>query len=823
MAERERVVQVNIEEEMKSAYIDYSMSVIVSRALPDVRDGLKPVHRRVLFGMSELGVLSNRAYKKSARIVGEVMGKYHPHGDTSIYSAMVNMAQDFNMRNTLVKGHGNFGTLEDPPAAMRYTEVKLEPLACELLRDLEKDTVKWVKNFDDTLEEPDVLPGRFPNLLVNGGMGIAIGLATKIPPHNLDEVIDGTVALIDKPNMDICEMLNYIKGPDFPTGGFLVADDSLESIYTTGRGRIIMRARVEIENCENDRQNIVITEFPYNVNKADLQIKIRDMRDSYNAKKGSKNKEENLLNGIQEIVDESDRNGTRVVIRLKKGEDAIKVLDFLYKKTDLQCNFNVNMTAIADGRPQQLGLIPILKYYIEFQREVIYKRSNFELNNAKKREHILDGFALIFPDIDEVIALIKGSNSRTEARENLRERFTLTERQADAILDLKLVNLTRLEINKIEKELKELKILISELESIVNSKRKQLEVVKEELLDIKARYKTKRLSVIVDSLDDIDIKPFDVTQNGGKRGYVVIGANGKVKFITPRIYLSADRETPEGKNEVAKQIQFLEKGEQTIIFGSLGNAYRFNPDNIMENNWNDEGYDLCKLVSDATMQEKAIMSLTINESNMEKDMLFFTKQGMVKRTAIKEYIVNKDFYSVCTLKEGDEIINAQVERDEVACTFVTSDGMCVIASLDEFPAQGRRASGVIGINLNDNQEVVYAELCDLEYDEAIGELVLISSGGYAKRVLLCSMGIGTRARKGVKVIDLGKGKLIFAQTVTMPYDVVMIDKNDKISAINTEDILIDRNRLSKGKPLALSVGSVGAVKHVSDIQIDKCT
>lgn len=814
----EKIVEYPLEKAVHNYMMPYAEYIILERALPRVEDGLKPVQRRILYSMSELNLKPDGPYKKSARVVGDCLGKYHPHGDTSIYFAMVNMAQDFNMRNTLIKGHGNFGTIEDPPAAMRYTEVKLDSLACELLRDLDKETVKWVKNFDDTLNEPDVLPGRFPNLLVNGCMGIAIGLATKIPTHNLNEVINGTIALIDKPNMDIKEMLNYIKGPDFPTGGFIVPDDSLESIYTTGKGKIIMRAKVEIENNENDRQSIVITEFPYNVNKADLQIKIRDMRENLNAKKGRNNdKEQNLLNGIQEIVDESDRNGTRVVIRLKKGEDAIKLLDFLYKKTDLQSNFNVNMIAIADGRPQQLGLIPILKYYIEFQRDVIYKRSIFDLNNAKKREHILDGFVIIFPNIDEVIAIIKASNSRSEARENLKERFLLSEKQADAILDLRLVNLTRLEINKIEKELKELKILISKLESITSSKKRQLEVVKEELMELQSRYTTKRLSVICQSLEDIEIKPFDVTQSGGKRGYVIIGANGKIKFVTPRIFLSADRESPQDINEVSKQIQFLEKGEQILIISSYGNAFRFSPDNIMENNWKDKGYSLCELCKDALPDEKAIYLLSIDENEMEKDMLFFTKMGMVKRTPLREYVVNKEFYLVATLKEGDEIINAEMERPDVSVVFVTSDGMCINAELTEFPSHGRRASGVIGVTLNDNEEVVYAGLCELEYNEPVGELVLISNGGYAKRVVLCTVDIGKRARKGVKVIDLTSGKLIFGNTVLMPYDIALRDNNDNISIINTEDILIDRNRIGKGKALPASLGCTEAIKHTSDI------
>jgi DNA gyrase subunit A len=814
----EKIIESSLAKAVHDFMMPYAEYIILERALPRVEDGLKPVQRRILYTMHELKMTPDSAYKKSARVVGDCLGKFHPHGDTSIYSAMVNMAQDFNMRNTLVKGHGNFGTQEDPPAAMRYTEVKLEPLACELLRDIEKETIKWNKNFDDTLNEPDVLPGRFPNLLVNGCTGIAIGLATKIPPHNLNEVIEGTIELIKKPNMDITEMLSYIKGPDFPTGGYLVPDDNLETIYTTGKGRIIMRAKVDIENTDNDRQSIVITEFPYNVNKADVQLRIRDLRDKMSNQKDSKgDKSDNILNGIQEIVDESDRNGIRVVIRLKKGEDAIKLLNFLYQKTDLQCNFNVNMIAIADGKPQQLGLIPILKYYIEFQRNIIYKRSLYDMNVAKKREHILDGLVIIFPNIDEVITIIKSSNSRGEAREKLRERFLLSEKQADAILDLRLVNLTRLEITKIEKELKELKTLISQLSEIVNSKKKQLEVVVNELEEIQSKYKSKRASVIVENLDDIEHKPFDIVQAGGKRGYIIIGSNGKIKFVTPRIYLAEDREQPKDLAVVNKQILFIDKGDQAVVFGSLGNAYRFNPDNIMENMWKDEGYTINELFPDSAIDEKAVKTQIINDENSDKDMFFFTKQGIVKRSLMSEYLVNKDSYLVATLKEGDEIINVEMQNENTSIVFVTTDGMCVNTDVSDYPQQGRRASGVIGVSLNDNAEVIFAGQSELDYGESVGELVLINNGGYGKRVVLCNIEVGKRARKGVKVIDIVSGKLIYGNLVTVPYDIALIDKKNSIAIVNTEDILIDRNRLSKGKTLPLAVDCFDAIHHISDI------
>ncbi|MFA5449947.1 MAG: DNA gyrase subunit A, partial [Clostridia bacterium] len=429
------IIDKPIEKVLPDSMMPYSEYVIMDRALPRVEDGLKPVQRRILYAMYDLGMKPEGAYKKSARVVGECLGKYHPHGDRSVYDAMVRMAQDFNMRMTLVDGHGNFGSIDgDCAAAMRYTEVKMAPLAIELLRDIEKGTVKWNKNFDDTLEEPDILPGRFPNLLVNGATGIAIGLATNIPPHNLTEVIDGCIAMIDEPRIKLTELVKIIKGPDFPTGGFIVGGDGIVEMYEKGHGKVLMRAKADIENTDGNRQNIVITEIPYNVNKENLQKKIFDLKE----------RKKDVLGGITDVADESDRNGMRIVVKLKRGEDAAKILEQLFKSTDLECNFNVNIVAIANGRPKQLGLIPILKYYLEFQRSVVYKRSQYEIGIAKKRAHILDGLTLILPAIDEVIAIIRNSASRSEAKSKLRDRFTLSDAQAEAILSLQLGNINKL-------------------------------------------------------------------------------------------------------------------------------------------------------------------------------------------------------------------------------------------------------------------------------------------------------------------------------------------------------------------------------------------
>lgn len=814
----EKIIEKPLSQAIPEFMMPYAEYVILDRALPRVEDGLKPVQRRILYTMNELNMKPDGPYKKSARVVGDCLGKYHPHGDSSVYDAMVHMAQDFNMRNTLVKGHGNFGSIDgDGAAAMRYTEVKLDKLACELLRDLDKDTVKWVKNFDDSLLEPDVLPGRFPNLLVNGATGIAIGLATNIPPHNMTEVIDGVIAYIDNPKIAVSDMLKIIKGPDFPTGGFVIPGDSFEEIYSTGRGKVIMRAKAEIENIGNGKQAIVITEIPYNVNKSTLQQRILELRDlAVTAKKDDKNSGSVLLSGIQEITDESDRNGIRVVIRLKKGEDAVKVLNFLYKKTQLECNFNVNMVVIADGRPQQLGLLDVIRYYVKHQREVILKRSQFDLNNAKRREHILDGFAIILPAIDEVVELIKTSNSRSEAKEKLRARFDLSEKQADAILDLKLVNLTKMEVGKIEKELRELKITIAKLEKIVGSKTEQLRVVREELLSIRDEYKTRRLSIVVQNVDDIAHKPYSVDNDeGGKRGYVALDADGDIKFINPRQYTIADRERPTKIHETARAMIFCDKNDQIAVFGSLGNCYRLKTNEMRESIWQDKGEKLTAVCPDAVKGEKAVALLKLNEAKEGKEIIIYTEQGMVKRSPSLDYCVNKDSYQAIILKDNDRVINAEYKLDNANIISVATDGQCLNTPIDEYPVQGRKAGGVIGMALNDGAVVKWAGQAVTEEDDVLGEIMLVSDG-FAKRVLACTVEISKRARKGVKVIDVTGRKLMYAGVVTVECGMALVDSNGSVSVVSSEDILIDRNRVGKGKPLPLSVGCSHVVRQISD-------
>ena len=811
----ERIVDKTLEKAVHEFMMPYAESIILDRALPRVEDGLKPVQRRILFTMHELNLKPDGPYKKSARVVGDCLGKYHPHGDSSIYQAMVNLAQDFNMRNPLVNGQGNFGSIDgDGAAAMRYTEVKMEPLACEMLKDIDKDTIKWVKNFDDSQDEPDVLPAAFPNLLVNGTTGIAIGLATKIPPHNLTEVIDGTVALIDDPKMSIKDLLQIIKGPDFPTGAFICEGDSFEDIYTTGKGKIMMRAKVGIET-EGNKQNIVITELPYNVNKSLLQLRIKDLRDELAQK--DKN---NVLSGIQAIVDESDRNGIRVVIRLKKGEDPRTVLDYLYQKTDLQCNFNVNIVAIADGRPQQLGLIPLLNYYIAHRRDVVYKRSQFDLNVAKKRENILDGFAIILPDIDGVVAIIKGSNSRSDAKEKLKDKYAINDKQADAILDLRLVNLTKLEVGKIEKELAEIKKTIARLSAIVGSKKEQLNVVREELLDIRNRYRTKRLTTVLPSFDALEYKPEEAGKGTHKRGYLVRSLAGSLKFVSSLQYLGSDRSDPKTAEEVISEQVLVENGNQPYAFGSDGNCYRLDVDNMKESRLTEEGILPSALASDTDKKATFVKVITFAPEDEEKELYFFTKQGMVKKSLVKECIVNKDYYQVMVLKDGDEVINVEIRKPNTDILFVTDDGMALNVSHDEFGVTGRKTGGVIGMTLSGEANVVYASQAECDDMGLIeGEIGLVSSGGFAKRIIAPDIDPSKRARKGLKVMELGaKGKIIYVEVLTSEErNIALMDKTGYISVGSTEEFLLDRTRIGKGKPFPTAAGACVASNHFSEI------
>ena len=802
------VTEKPIEAIMPESMMIYSEHVILDRALPRVEDGLKPVQRRILYTMYNLNMKPKGGFKKSARIVGDCMGKYHPHGDSSIYDAMVRLTQDFNMRMPLIKGQGNFGTLTDPPAAMRYTEVEMGALGMELLRDIDKDTVRWNKNFDDTLDEPDLLPGRFPNLLVNGAQGIAIGLATNIPTHNLTEVIDGCIATLENPRISLEELMTFIKGPDFPSGGFLVGGKELTEAYRTGKGRIVISGRADIEG-DGDKQSIVITELPYGVNPNSLIDKIYSLRE----------KKKELFGNITEISDETTR-GIRIVIKLKKGEDASKLLDALYKHTELQSAFNLNMVAIADGKPRLMGIQKVLEYYLSYQKQIVRNRSIHELGVAKKRAEVLEGYLTVIPDIDEVIALIRSSQNRGEAKVRLRERYALSEIQAEAILSLQLGNINKLDVGKYTEELKGLKKDIERLTKIKDSVREQTAVVKQELIEIRDRYKneanSRRLTKIIGDIKDIETKPFDPTKRTAKRMIAALTADGGVKFMTGRSYLGANREAGAGDiNSVHTVVEEIPAGHMVLIFGSLGNCYKFDPSAIRDRQWTEKGEALSDIVPDAPSNEKAVAALPFDpEAVPASEVYIYTALGMVKRSAFSALVVGKIFYQAMTLKEGDEVIGAEVAVPGSTILFVSSDGQCVNSLTDDYPEQGRIAGGVIGMNLNRDQRVVYAGQADVEIvtgEEGdipmpLGEILVVTEKGTGKRVIASEFPPMKRNRKGLRIIDIyGENiSVIFAGKVLEPYKVVIEDKEGELHVVDTEEIRIERKD-TKGKPIVRGI------------------
>ncbi len=781
-----------IEKVMHDSMMPYSEHVILDRALPRVEDGLKPVQRRILFTLSELGITPDKPHKKSARIVGECLGKYHPHGDTSVYDAMVRLAQPFNMRNVLVDGHGNFGSVDgDDAAAMRYTEARMAPLALEILRDLDKDTVPWMLNFDDSIKEPVTLPCRFPNILVNGASGIAVGLATNIPTHNLGEVIDGAAAYIDNSNITLAEMMKKIKGPDFPTGGFIIAGDELKKAYETGKGKIILRAKVHIENGDNDKKNIVITELPYQVNKALLLQKILELRDS--------KKEE--LAGIAEICDESDRSGMRAVVRVKKDYDANKILDILFKYTALETSFGINMVAIADGRPQQMGLLDIIAYYVHYQRDVIYRRTKFELDAAKEREHILKGLVIAVKNIDEVVRIIKKSGSPTEAKTALRIRFDLSDRQAQAILDLRLAKLTSLEIYKLETELKELEKRIAELIEILGSRKLQLDIVKNEMLEIKKKYKDPRRSVIISSQEEYDVPSSD-TSKPVEDVFVTISENGFIKYMTAKYFVGASKGFGErsGLAEVYKEIVKTSTDKQILVFTNLGNAYKIDVSALPECKWKEKGTSLADLV-DADKKEMPIHVIEISDPMPEGDMLFFTKTGMIKKTAYSEYTLLKSAYQAIKLKDGDEVVAIEHDEKDTTIVIVTKLGMVLNALKNDIPEQGRISGGVKGISLADDDQVIL-----ISQARKGDNIIAITNNAYAKKVNICEIDETARYRKGIKLYDLKPNTtgdfLVGAFIEQNNAEIVVQTESGEYNAISVNSIIED-TRGSKGKKLSL--------------------
>jgi len=787
-----------MEEVMRESMIPYSEYVILDRALPRVEDGLKPVQRRILFDMMELGITPDKPYKKCARVVGDCLGKYHPHGDSSVYQALVRMAQPFNMGATLVDGQGNFGDIDgNGAAAMRYTECRLTPLAMELLKDMgspSDEIVKWSGNFDDTLKEPDILPGRFPNLLVNGASGIAIGFATNIPTHNLAETIDGVIRYIDNPRITLKEMMKTIKGPDFPTAGYVIGGDELYKAYETGKGKITIRAKMHLEPGEYDKTLIVIDELPYQTNRAQLLESINKLREE---KKG-------VFAGIGEITDESDRHGTRAVIKVKKDCSPKAIVDALLKSTNLSVSYGINMVAIADGKPQTMGLLDIIDYYVKYQREFIIKRTRCELEAAKRREHILEGLVIAVQNIDEVVQIIKTSKSTAEARDRLRKAFDLSERQADAILDLRLARLTHLEVYKLEQELKEIKERIVRLNAILGSKKLQMEVIKEEMTAIKKAYKTPRRSIILDKMEDYKVSS-DVKEPVTEDCMVLTTATGALKRMPVKTFGKSGRKFGDSttRNEICGEAVTVKAGERLFVFTNLGNCFKVDVESIPECSWREKGASLVDVAAGSLKNERPVFLKSVGENMPDGNALFYTAFGMVKKTAWKDYEVAKASFQAVKLKDGDEIIGVEDEKTEVTLLFVTGKGMCLNADMSDIPVQGRIAAGVKGIQLSGDDKCIYAAQVSDE-----GEVAVITDKSYAKRVQVCQIDPMARYRKGVKLIDFKPSngtKLVFASHVTIPYTLVLDCADDTLKSVNTESLSI-LNRVSPGK--ALSKGSV---------------
>ena len=793
-----------LEKVLHTSMLPYAEFVILDRALPRVEDGLKPVQRRILYTMNEMGLTPDKPHKKCARIVGDCMGKYHPHGDSSVYDAMVRMAQEFNMGKTLVDGHGNFGSVDgDPAAAMRYTEARMQPLALEMLRDIDKETVGFSLNFDDSLKEPDVLPGRFPNLLVNGASGIAVGLATNIPTHNLEEVINGVVAYIDNPAISLEEMMEYIPSPDFPTGGMIIANELIQA-YKTGRGKITLRAKIHAEKTDNGKTNLVITELPYQVNKAQLLRKVVELCEE-------KSEE---LDGVDHIADESDRTGMRAVIRIKKDADANAILKCLYKYTDLEVTFGINMVVIADGKPQQLGLMEIIRHYVKYQQQVIKRRTLFDLKQAEHRCHILEGLIIAVQNIDEVIAIIKKSESTSDARSKLMERFAISEAQAQAILDLRLARLTKLEIYKLEQELKELKKLIKKLTQISKSGELQLQVVKEEITEIKNAYPTPRKSQLVFTREEADetIASAPVKKQA-VACTLVYTADDKFKVLTGK-QIEALYKPLDGKYKphlIALHTLRTTTDKQIFAFTNYGNCHKLDFSEADANaKLSDSGIALKELSKDAETGEKVVALFEIGERLPYGSLLFMTKKGMLKKSDWAEYEQRKSCFQAVKLGEDDEVLSVEEDLGENATVMiVTKDGICLNAAKDDIPTQGRVSTGVRGIMLREGDYVVFMKQLD---EESEGEIVIATSEGKFKRVISSLIEPSKRYRKGNIIVSMPDGaSVISASHVTAPYLYAVVDKDRNVSELSSEDIFI---AVPSNKAKKISRYAEGSVEKV---------
>jgi DNA gyrase subunit A len=772
MAEGEKIVQINIADEMKSAYIDYSMSVIVSRALPDARDGLKPVHRRVLYGMLDLGVLSNRAYKKSARIVGEVLGKYHPHGDTSVYDTMVRMAQHWSLRYPMVDGQGNFGSIDgDNPAAMRYTEARLRKVAEEMLGDLEKETVDFRPNFDESLQEPTVLPAKLPNLLVNGASGIAVGMATNMPPHNLSEVIDGTIAYIHDNEITIEGLMEHVKAPDFPTGGIIHGVEGVHDAFHTGRGRIVVRGKARIEETKSGREVIIVEEIPYMVNKAEM---VRKTAELVNEKK---------IEGISEIRDESDRKGMRVVYEIKRDAMATVVLNKLYKYTALQSSFSVNNICLVHGRPQLLNLKGLISNFVEHRHDVVTRRTQFELRKAQERAHILQGLIIALENLDEVIKLIRASANPEEARNGLMERFELSELQARAILDMRLQKLTGLERDKLRAEFDELMAIITDLEDILARFERRMEIITTELMDIKERFGDERRSIIEFSSADVSMEDLIADE----QVVISISHAGYIKRTRLSDYRSQSRGGVGSKGATTRDEDFVEhiftatNHNWLLIFTAKGKCFWMRIYEVPEGSKVSKGRAIQNLIQiekdDKVLAYIPVMDLKDPVYVKDNFVVLATRQGLIKKTTLEAYSRPRtNGINAVTIREGDELLTARLTNGENEIIIGLKSGKAIRFNEEKVRAVGRTAMGVKGVTLGGPDDEVIGMVCVRSADS---DILVVSSKGYGKRSAVEDYRITNRGGKGVKTISVTEktGELISILNVTDEEDLMIINKS----------------------------------------------
>lgn len=813
---RQNIIPINIEDEMRGAYIDYSMSVIVSRALPDVRDGLKPVHRRVLYGMLELGVNYNKPYKKSARIVGEVLGKYHPHGDSSVYDTMVRMAQDWSLRYTLVDGQGNFGSIDgDSPAAMRYTEARLKRMAEELLADINKETVDFQSNFDDSLTEPTVLPGRVPNLLMNGSSGIAVGMATNMAPHNLTEIVNGIVQYIDNKDITITELMKYITAPDFPTGGVIYGYQGVQEAFLTGRGRIVVRAKAEIVTNANGRDQIVVTEVPYMVNKAMMIEKTAAL---INEKK---------IEGISDLRDESDRDGYRVVYDLKRDAIPNIVLNNLFKYTALQSAFSVNNVALVKGRPQILNLKDLIVHFVDHRHEVVVRRTKFELNEAEKRAHILEGYLIALDHLDEVITLIRNSADPDIAKEGLIKKFNLSEIQAKAILEMRLQRLTGLERDKIQNEYNELKLLIAKLNEILGSEALRMGIIKDELAEIKERYGDERRTEVVHSDDDITLE--DMIPN--EEMVITISNQGYVKRTSLSEYRTQGRGGIGSKAASSKEDDFTENlfiaqaHNYLLIFTEFGKVYWKKVYEIPEGNKTSKGRAIQNLLNiEPGDKVKAVLNvnnITDEEYINNNFVILCTERGTIKKTSLEAFSRPRaNGITAITINEGDRLLNAALTNGNNDIIIAKSEGKAVRFNENDVRPMGRTASGVRGVTLESAEDKVIGMVC-IGRDNV--NLLVVSEKGYGKRSSIDDYRITRRGGKGVKTINVTEktGKLVAIKSVIDNDDLMIINKSGISIRISVAELRV-MGRATQGVRLIKlnEDDAISSVEKIQKIEVD---